>query len=64
MLFALAAWWTGPSWFLPALLYLLATFVALALIDIDTRRLPDAIVFAYLASSRCSYRVGEPRRRG
>lgn len=44
VLFALAAWWTGPSWFLPALLYLLAISVALALIDIDTRRLPDAIV--------------------
>lgn len=44
VLYALAAWWTGPSWFLPALLYLLAISVALALIDIDTRRLPDAIV--------------------
>ncbi|MDC7120795.1 prepilin peptidase [Cellulomonas fimi] len=44
LLFALAAWFTGPAWILPGLLYLVAISVALALIDIDVRRLPDAIV--------------------
>jgi leader peptidase (prepilin peptidase)/N-methyltransferase len=44
VLFALTAWFTGLSWTLPALLYLVAISVALALIDIDTKRLPDAIV--------------------
>lgn len=42
--FGLVAWWAGVSWTLPALLYLAAITVALALIDLDTRRLPDAIV--------------------
>ncbi|WP_421741424.1 prepilin peptidase [Cellulomonas sp.] len=43
-LFGLTAWFAGPSWILPALLYLAAIGVALALIDLDTHRLPDAIV--------------------
>jgi len=42
--FALVAWWAGPSWQLPAFLYLAAISVALALIDVDVHRLPDAIV--------------------
>lgn len=42
--FGLVAAWAGPSWRLPALLYLAALTVALALIDLDVRRLPDAIV--------------------
>jgi len=42
--FGLLAWFTGPDWVLPALLYLAAVAIALALIDIDTHRLPDAIV--------------------
>jgi len=51
-LFALAAAWTGVSWELPALLYLVAISVALALIDIDTKRLPDAIVLpSYLVGA-------------
>jgi leader peptidase (prepilin peptidase) / N-methyltransferase len=44
LLFALTAWLAGPTWILPALLYLAGISVALALIDIDTKRLPDAIV--------------------
>lgn len=44
VLFALTAWFAGPTWILPALLYLAAISVALALIDIDTKRLPNAIV--------------------
>lgn len=44
VLFALTAWFTGPEWILPGLLYLAAISVALALIDIDTKRLPNAIV--------------------
>lgn len=44
VLFGLTAWFTGPTWVLPALLYLAAISVALTLIDIDTKRLPNAIV--------------------
>lgn len=44
VLFGLTAWFAGPTWVLPALLYLAAISVALALIDIDTKRLPNAIV--------------------
>ena len=44
LLFAVTAWSVGASWILPALLFLVAISVALALIDIDTKRLPDAIV--------------------
>jgi len=43
-LFGLTAWWAGPVWHLPAYLYLAAVAVALALIDLDVHRLPDAIV--------------------
>lgn len=51
-LFALLAWVTGPSWVLPALLYLAAVAVALALIDLDVQRLPDAIVLpSYLVGA-------------
>ncbi|CAL8977562.1 Type 4 prepilin-like proteins leader peptide-processing enzyme [Cellulomonas sp. T2.31MG-18] len=42
--FAVAAWATGPSWRLPALLYLVGAGIALALIDLDVHRLPDPIV--------------------
>ncbi|AEE46127.1 prepilin peptidase [Cellulomonas fimi] len=52
LLFAGVAWWTGPAWVLPALLYLVAISVALTLIDIDVRRLPDVIVLpSYLVST-------------
>ncbi|MHB8450093.1 MAG: prepilin peptidase [Mycobacteriales bacterium] len=43
-LFALVAWRTGAHAELPALLYLAAIAVALALIDLDVKRLPDVIV--------------------
>ncbi len=43
-LFAVMAWRFGLAWDLPAYLYLTAIAVALALIDVDVRRLPDAIV--------------------
>ncbi len=42
--FGSAAWFAGLSWTLPAMLYLVAIGVALALIDLDVHRLPDAIV--------------------
>jgi len=42
--FGAAAMWFGPTWSLPALLYLLAVGVALAVIDIRTHRLPDVLV--------------------
>ncbi len=49
-LFGLAAWFTGPAWDLPAVLYLAGVGVALALIDLDTHRLPDALVLpSYVA---------------
>lgn len=44
VLFAAAAVLTGISWTLPAALYLVAVSVALTLIDLDVKRLPDAIV--------------------
>jgi leader peptidase (prepilin peptidase)/N-methyltransferase len=43
-LFALVAGRLGAAWDLPAYLYLAAITVALTLIDIDVRRLPNAIV--------------------
>lgn len=43
-LFGVLASWTGTSWVLPALLYLAATAMLLGVIDLDVRRLPDAIV--------------------
>jgi leader peptidase (prepilin peptidase)/N-methyltransferase len=47
VLFVLAAWWCWAQdapWLLPALAYLTAVSLALALIDLDVHRLPDAIV--------------------
>ena len=44
VLFALTAWFAGPTWILAGLLYLAAISVALSLIDLDTKRLPNAIV--------------------
>jgi leader peptidase (prepilin peptidase)/N-methyltransferase len=44
LLFAAVAWWCGPAWQLPAFLYLAAIAVALSAIDLDVKRLPDAIV--------------------
>ena len=43
VLFAVMAWRFGLSWELPAYLYLAAIAVALALIDIDVKRLPNVI---------------------
>lgn len=42
-LFGATAWYLGPTWALPAHLYLVAVGVALAYIDIDVHRLPDVI---------------------
>jgi leader peptidase (prepilin peptidase)/N-methyltransferase len=44
VLFGLTTWWAGVTWALPAFLYLAAIAIALALIDLDTKRLPNAIV--------------------
>ncbi|HEY0188565.1 MAG TPA: prepilin peptidase [Cellulomonas sp.] len=44
VLFAAVVWWRGADWSLPLFLYLAALAVALAAIDLDTRRLPDALV--------------------
>lgn len=44
VIFALVAWRFGVSWELPGYLYVAAIAVALTLIDLDTFRLPDAIV--------------------
>ncbi|GAB3597219.1 A24 family peptidase [Angustibacter peucedani] len=44
LLFGVVAWRIGLAWELPAYLYLVAISVALALIDVDVRRLPNAIV--------------------
>lgn len=42
--FGLVTWWLGASWALPAFWYFAAIAIALALIDLDVKRLPDAIV--------------------
>ena len=42
--FVLVLLWRGVGWSVPAFWYLAAVSVALALIDLDVRRLPDAIV--------------------
>ena len=44
VLFALVVWHFGVTWAALAFLYLTAIGVALTLIDLDTRRLPNAIV--------------------
>ena len=44
LLFGAMGWWLGPSWQLPAYLYLAAIGICLSMIDLDTRRLPNAIV--------------------
>jgi leader peptidase (prepilin peptidase)/N-methyltransferase len=50
-LFAAVAWWCGATWQLPAYLYLAAISVALSAIDLDVKRLPDAIVLpSYVAA--------------
>ncbi|TNM64498.1 prepilin peptidase [Streptomyces sp. NP160] len=54
VLFAAAAVWAARSGqlpLLPALLYLVAAGMALALIDLDVRRLPDAIVLPSYAAA-------------
>jgi leader peptidase (prepilin peptidase) / N-methyltransferase len=43
--FGVSAAWTGPSWRLPAVLYLVAIGIALTVIDLEHRRLPNRIVF-------------------
>jgi leader peptidase (prepilin peptidase)/N-methyltransferase len=43
VLFAALTWKIGEHWALPAFLYLAAISIALALIDIDVHRLPDAL---------------------
>ena len=45
VVFGSVAAWTGLSWILPALLYLAAISIVLSLIDIELKRLPNAIVF-------------------
>ena len=44
VLFVLTAWRIGITWSLPAYLYLAGIAVCLAIIDLDTHRLPDVIV--------------------
>jgi len=43
--FAAVAAWVGLSWILPALLYLAAISIALTIIDLELKRLPNAITF-------------------
>jgi len=50
VLFALVAWRMGARWALPAVLFFTAASVALSFIDLDTRRLPDPIVFTTLGA--------------
>lgn len=64
--FMAVTWWLGWSWALPAWLYLAAISIALTAIDLDVRRLPDAIVkpsYAVLAALLAGAAVaqGDPR---
>jgi leader peptidase (prepilin peptidase)/N-methyltransferase len=49
VLFALVAWRVGAHADLPALLIAAAAFVSLSVIDLQTKRLPDLVVFPSLA---------------
>lgn len=49
LLFAVFAWHFGYSWQLPAFLYLAAIGIALSLIDLDTKRLPDVLTLPSIA---------------
>jgi leader peptidase (prepilin peptidase)/N-methyltransferase len=65
--FAGVAAWVGFSWLLPALLYLAAISVALTMIDLELKRLPNAIVLpAYPVAAvllvLASLALGEPGR--
>ncbi len=65
ILFALAAWYFGLSWELPAFLYLAAISIALTLIDLDVHRLPNSIVLpsyavAGVVLSAAALLQGEP----
>ena len=51
VMFALLAWRLGSTWLLPAFLYAAAIGIALAFIDLDTHRLPNALTLP-------SYAVG------
>lgn len=42
-LYGVLAWYLGFAWELPAVLYLAAVSLALAFIDLDTKRLPNAL---------------------
>ena len=44
VLFGCVGWWVGLAWDLPAFLYLASIGIALSMIDLDTRRLPNTIV--------------------
>ncbi len=65
--FGLVAAWVGPSWLLPAMLFLAAISIPLTLIDLAHRRLPNAIVLpAYPVSALllvlAALVLGEPGR--
>lgn len=56
--FALVGAWLGPSWALPAWLYLAAISIALTLIDIDHHRLPNAITYPSYAVAAALLALG------
>lgn len=45
LVFGVLTAWVGISWVLPALLYLAAISIALTMIDLELKRLPNAITF-------------------
>lgn len=65
--FAVVAGFGRPGWAIPALLYLAAISIALAVIDLDHKRLPDAIVLpsypvAAVLLGAAALVQGEPHR--
>jgi leader peptidase (prepilin peptidase) / N-methyltransferase len=65
--FGAVAAWTGASWVLPALLYLAAISIALTIIDLELKRLPNAITLpsypiAAALLTMAAIADGEPER--
>jgi leader peptidase (prepilin peptidase)/N-methyltransferase len=65
--FGAVAAWAGLSWLLPALLYLTAISIALTMIDLELKRLPNAIVLpsypvAAVLLTLAAVAEGEPGR--
>lgn len=67
IVFGMVAWRIGLTWELPGFLYLAAVLIALAFIDADTRKLPNALTLpSYMVGlvllASAAFLEGEPHR--